>query len=119
MIDPDAQFFTDHPDRHARIRLPLKEIGINKQRATQVIDEGEMEFHQLGPHAKDRRRMLVWRMPRGHPLYDDKKVVVLKIPMLLFSDETVEDRDDILLPMIDEIMVNAAKSGGPLKGSRV
>lgn len=108
MIDPDAEFFLQHPDRYARIRKPAKEIGINKQRATFVVDEAENEFRSLGDHNKERRRILVWRMPETHPLYDDKKAIVLKIPFLLFSDETVEDRDDVLLPMIHEIMKEKA-----------
>ncbi len=106
--DPDAQFFADHPDRYSRIRLPTKQIGINRQRQTTVIDESEAEFRTLGEHKRDRRRILVWRMPETHPLYDDSKAVVLKIPFLLYSDETVEDRDDVLLPIIHEIMKDAA-----------
>jgi len=31
----------------------------------------------------------------------------MKIPFLAFSDETIEDRDDILLPIIEEIMLDA------------
>lgn len=108
MIDQDAQFFVLHPDRYSRIRLPGKEIGIDRQRRTQVIDEADREFRSLGGHEKSRRRILVWRMPETHPLYDDKKAVVLKIPYLLFSDETVEDRDDVLLPLIDAVMRESA-----------
>jgi len=78
MIDQDAQFFMDHPDRFARIRMPGKEIGINKQRATQVIDEGEMEFRSLGSHERSRRRMLVWRMRRD-PCMTTKAVVLRSV----------------------------------------
>jgi hypothetical protein len=86
----DVGFFFDHPDRHARIRKPFG-------------DEMKGEFWSLGEHEKDRRRVLLWRVPEDNPYYSRDRSV-LKIPMLLFGDETVEDRDDILLPMIHEIM---------------
>ena len=38
----------------------------------------------------------------------------MKIPFLVFADEEIADRDDILLPIIHEIMVNAAKKHGRL-----
>jgi len=108
VIDEDIQFFTLHSDRQARIRLPRKTIAIDKKtHRTAVGDECEQEFLSLGPHNKDRRRMLVWRVPSGHPLYDHKRVMILPIPFLLFADETVEDRDDILLPIVHEVMSNA------------
>lgn len=107
--DPDARFFAEHPDRKAHIRAPRREIVIDKQRATRFMDECEMEFRSLGMHDKDRRRIILTRSDhRGMPIKDNK---VLKIPLLLFSDETVEDRDDILLPIIFEIMANAAEYG--------
>lgn len=107
--DPDAQFFVDHSDRKAHIRAPRREIYIDKQRATRFMDECEMEFRSLGDHDRDRRRILLTRSDhRGMPIKDGK---VLKIPFLLFSDETVEDRDDVLLPIIFELMANAAEHG--------
>jgi hypothetical protein len=36
----------------------------------------------------------------------------MKIPFLLFADETVEDRDDVLLPILSEIMQTAAQQYG-------
>jgi hypothetical protein len=35
------------------------------------------------------------------------KPAILKIPFLLFGDETVEDRDSILLPILHELMEQA------------
>jgi hypothetical protein len=107
--DPDAQFFVDHPDRKAHIRAPRKEMVIDRQRAARVVDECEMEFRSLGDHDKDRRRILLTRSDhRGMPIKDGK---VLKISFLLYSDETVEDTDEVLLPIIFEIMANAAEHG--------
>ena len=73
MTDPDAQFFTDFPDRQARIRLPRREPYINRQRAARFVDEEELAFRSLGSHQRDRRRILVWRVPRTNPFYDPEK----------------------------------------------
>jgi hypothetical protein len=70
------------------------------------------EFWSLGEHNKDRRRILLWRVPESHPAYDPKEMKILRIPFLLFSDETIDDTDSTLLPIIHEIMVNAAKKQG-------
>lgn len=109
MTDQDAQFFADHPDRRARIRLPAKNFAKNRQRAVGLVDEMEAEFRTLGDHKRDRRRVLVWRVPEGNPFYDPARRPLLKIPFLLFADETVEDQDAVLLPILHEIMVNASK----------
>lgn len=104
--DPDAQFFTDHPDRKAHIRTPLKDIVIDRQRGTQVVDECEREFRSLGEHVRERRRILSCRCDhRGNLLPENR---VMKIPFLLFADETVEDTDEILLPIIFELMAQNA-----------
>jgi hypothetical protein len=108
----DEQFFTDHPDRYAHIRKPVLELVLNKQRAAAYVQECEREFLSLGEHNKDRRRLLLWRVSEDHPAYDHKNVCVLKIPFLLFSDETVEDNDTTLLPIIHDIMGNAARKYG-------
>ena len=112
LTDQDARFFTDHPDRRARIRLPEKEIVVNRQRAAGVVDEMEAEFRTLGDHKRDRRRVLVWRVPEGNPFYDPDRRPLLKIPFLLFADETVEDIDEVLLPLIHQIMMDEAKKHG-------
>ena len=109
----DQQFFAMYRDRKSRIRTPVRQLYTNRQRATQFADEEEVAFQSLGPHQKDRRRILVYRVPEQNPLFEglSKKmggVPLLKIPFLLFSDETIENRDDILLPIIDELMRDAA-----------
>jgi len=90
----DKNFFWLHPDRLAHIRLPY-------------ADECAGEFWSLGDHQRTRRRILLCRCDAGRNRLPDNKI--LKIPFLAFSDETIEDRDDLLLPIVDEIMENAAK----------
>jgi hypothetical protein len=85
-----------------RIRSPLKEMVIDKQRGSHVIDECEREFRSLGDHRRDRRRIILCRADhRGMPIPDGK---ILKIPFLLFADESVEDDDATLAPIIFEMM---------------
>ena len=76
------------------------------------MPENEGEFWSLGPHDKSRRRIIVWRVPDG-PQADlarkrmrlkRNEVPLLKIPFLLYADESIEDTDAILLPLIDGIM---------------
>ena len=104
-IDPDERFFQEHPDRKTHIREPKKVLAKDSQRAVRYVDEMEGEFWSLGDHVKSRRRVLLTRVGAdGRDLPDNK---VLKIPVLLFSDETVEDRDDILLPFLAGVMADA------------
>lgn len=105
----DEQFFQQHIDRYAHIRKPRIVLAINKQRAVGYQDECAAEFMSLGDHAPARRRILLWRLPEDHPLYDPDEIKVLKIPFLAFADETIEDTDAILLPIIHEIMTDAAR----------
>jgi hypothetical protein len=107
MSDPDAQFFKDHPDRQARIRLPGVELKKDKQRSVRYLSECEIEFRSLGPHAAYRRRILLWKVPATNPMYDKKKPQILKIPFLAYADETIEDTDAVLLPIIHELMEGA------------
>lgn len=111
VIDSDAQFFVDHPDRQAHIRLPTSKPRINRQRGVDIVEECAGEFFSLGEHRKDRRRILLWRLPKNNPYYDPEKQQILKIPFLAFADESIEDRDDILLPIIHKIMEEAVKGG--------
>ena len=92
----DASYFKDHPDREAHIRNAYG-------------GEHEHEFRSLGPHEVNRRRILLWKVLKDNQYYDPRKPQVLKIPFLAFADETIEDRDDILLPILAGIMENAAK----------
>ncbi len=95
----DKRFFKDHLDRQAHIRLPYH-------------DECSGEFFSLGDHQRTRRRILLWRVPRNNPHYARMKEPIIKIPFLSFADENIEDNDDILLPIIDTIMNEAAAAQG-------
>lgn len=100
--DPDSQFFKQHPDRRARIRLPMGRIPYrDQQRAVRYLAEDELQFRSLGPHDESRRRIIAWRTPADHPTHPNH---ILRIPILLFSDETIEDTDAVLLPEVDRIM---------------
>ena len=107
MSDPDAVFFAQHKDRQAHIRVPGKVLEIDKQRAANYVDECRGEFWSLGPHDKSRRRILLWKVPATNPMYDKKKPQILKIPFLAYADETIEDTDAVLLPIIHELMEGA------------
>jgi hypothetical protein len=103
-MDQDAQFFSQHPDRRARIRLPGRELHRDQQRAVRYLSESELQFRSLGPHDEKRRRIIAYRTPTDHPSHPNH---IMKIPFLLFADETVEDRDDVLLTIVDQIMREA------------
>ena len=94
--DVDLEFFNDHPDRKSHIRPAFD--GENKK-----------EFRELGFHDAKRRVIILWRVPVGHPVAPGG---ICKIPMILFSDESVTDDDATLLPIIDELMHNAAENYG-------
>lgn len=95
-ISADDIFFTVHKDRIAHIR-------------NAVGDEHDAEFKTLGPHDRDRRRILLLRVPRDARIAAGK---VLKIPFLAFADESIADTDETLMPIIREIMENAAELYG-------
>ena len=111
-MDEDAQFFAQHPDRYAHIREPKLIMVKLPSRQVKYVPECTGEFWSLGEHNKDRRRILLWRVPEHHPAYDPKEVKILRIPFLLFSDESIEDTDANLLPIIHQIMTDAAKKQG-------
>lgn len=106
----DEQFFATYPDRQARIRRPTMEMQRDQQHAVWAVDECEGQFNQLGAHKRNRRRILLWRVPPGNPWYDPSKPAILKIPFLAFADETIEDTDEVLLPIIHRIMEDARMS---------
>ena len=93
----DEAFFSEHPSRRVRIRKPL------------FTDESEREFRSLGDHDYDRRRIIALRVMPG-PLLPGFPII--RIPFLLFADETVADDDTTLLPIVDEMMGDAAKHYG-------
>lgn len=88
----DMIFFKEHQDRRLRIRPPF---------------EGEYttEFRGFGMHEEHRRRVIVSRIPAG--MAKRHNVDFMRIPFLLFADETVEDTDAILAPTLHEIMMEA------------
>lgn len=100
MILTDEQFFHVHPDRQARIRMP------------EPYNECHKEFHALGDHPSHRRRILLWKVPKENRFYDSKHPQILKIPFLAFADETIENTDDVLLPIINIIMMEQLQVQG-------
>lgn len=106
----DEQFFAQHPDRQAHIRKPTFAPVRDSQRAVRYLDECELEFRSLGPHQKERRRIVLYRVPKDNPMFDPAKQQILKIPLLAFADETIEDEDRVLLPIIHRLMMDAAKA---------
>jgi hypothetical protein len=104
-MDQDAQFFAQHPDRRAHIRTPDGPRPVTDvQRAVRYLSECELEFRSLGPHDKSRRRIIAWWTEASHPTHP---LTIIKVPFLAFADETIEDRDDVLLPILDGIMRDA------------
>lgn len=90
----DRMFFEQHRDRQARIRLPH-------------AGECDGEFWSLGEHNRARRRIILWKVPEDNPFQQRMKQPILKIPFLAYADETIEDTDDVLMPVIHEIMLQA------------
>lgn len=96
----DSGFFADHADRNVRIRRPYK-------------GECEGEFWSLGPHNRERRRIILWRVPEMNPMFEELKkkhggIPLLKIPFVAFADETIENNDNILLLLVHQFMTEAA-----------
>ena len=104
----DEEFFRAHPDRQAHIRKPDLVLSKDAQRSVRYLDEEERAFRTLGPHDKGRRRILLWRTPADHPTHPNR---ILKVPMLAFSDESIEDADEVLLPVLHGIMEEARANG--------
>lgn len=92
--------------------MPGRGPAINAQRAVRIQDEAAGEFWSLGEHDNSRRRIIVYRLPQDNPRFNPERPQLLKIPFLAFADETVEDRDDVLLPIIHELMLEGAKKHG-------
>lgn len=83
----DKNFFKAHPDRRTHIRLPFR-------------DECAGQFWSLGDHNRTQRRILLALADSGE---------ILKIPMLAFPQENLEDTDEALLPIVGEIMQGATR----------
>ena len=91
----DASFFFQRPDRQTHMRNVYQ-------------GECEAEFRSLGDHLVNRRRILLWRVPKDNPHWNPDRPQILKVPFLAFADEVIEDTDQILLPILHKIMENAA-----------
>lgn len=93
----DECFFADFPDRKIRIRRTFSDR------------EFQREFRSLGLHQLARRRVIVARVaPHVAKIYGRE---LIAIPFLAGIDEEIADRDDILLPILDEMMRDARNGG--------
>ena len=93
----DEKYFRHYPDRRYHIRPTYK-------------GECAGEFWTLGPHEENRRRIILCRVDAmQEPLLYNGKEVVEKIPFLAFADESIEDSDDVLFPIVRDIMADALK----------
>jgi hypothetical protein len=95
LTNDDVQWFQDHPDRNARIRVP-------------AFAEFMAEWQQLGMHHMSRRRVLVWRVPKKNPKRHLVPDGLMRIPFLPFADESIEDDDKTILTILDDLMKNEA-----------
>ena len=68
------------------------------------------EFRGFGMHDETRRRVIVSRVAAG--MARRHNIDFMRIPFLLFADETVEDTDEVLAPILDTIMREAAEGYG-------
>jgi hypothetical protein len=90
----DETYFRRYPDRRYHIRNAYK-------------GECELEFRSIGGHDLTRRRIILTRVDAlQQPIADNK---VLKIPFLAFADESIEDTDDTLYPIMRDLMADALK----------
>lgn len=90
----DGAYFRRYPDRRYHIRNAYE-------------NENAGEFWTLGAHDKNRRRVILCRVDAlQEPLPNNK---VMKIPFLAFADEEISDTDDILFPIVRDIMADALK----------
>lgn len=105
----DKEFFNKFPTRQSRIRRPGRVPYRDKQRAVRYGDEFENEFRSLGDHDPKRRWVIVWRIPPDNPAYDPDHPPLMPIPFLAYADENIADEDHVLLPLIHNIMTDAAR----------
>ena len=103
--DQDVLFFIEHPGRRSRIRKPAKALYRDQQRRVAYLDECELQFRQLGAHDPKRRYIIAYCLPPDHPTNPNH---ILRIPYIARSDETIEDRDDVLTAVVQELMVQEA-----------
>jgi hypothetical protein len=100
LADPDMIWFVQHRDRTFHIRNAFG-------------DEHEAEFDTLGPHQRERRKIILWKVPHNVALqFRSFAGKILKTPFLAFADEEIRDDDETLGPILNGIMEEAAKSYG-------
>lgn len=104
----DVEFFSNNPLRNARLRLPGKAPFKDKQRAVRYLDEFELEYRSLGRHDPKQRRVIVWRLPSDHSAFDPEHPQLLPIPYVLMEGEELTDTDEVLLPVLHQIMSEQA-----------
>lgn len=106
LLDTDQVWFVQNRDRSVMIR-------------TASADEMNGEFMSLGPHDRSRRRIICWKVPQDvDRVFAAYRGKVLKIPFLQFSDEAVENSDEVLLPILNQIMRDAADEQGAQSRSK-
>jgi hypothetical protein len=101
-MNDDTLYFRQRPKRETRIRSPAP-------------GEFEHAWRMLGMHNDDRRRVLVWRVPKNNPGRNTVPDGLMRIPFLANADETIEDDDRVLLPIMDDLM-RAALDTQPTNG---
>lgn len=96
LTDEDERWFAQYPRRQWHIRKAwlLEQAG---------------EFMSLGFHDPERRRILMWKVPKGTPFMVGQ---IMKVPFLQFADETIQDTDAYLGPIWHQVMQDAAKEHG-------
>ena len=101
-MNDDPVWLRQRPKRQARIRAPAP-------------GEFDQAWRMLGMHNTDRRRVLVWRVPKSNPHRGMVPDGLMRLPFLALADESIEDDDGILLPILDGLMKDAAtaKPTGP------
>lgn len=93
----DRTYFRRFPDRRYHIRNAYE-------------GENEGEFQSLGSHEENRRRIILCRVnAMQEPLLYNGKEVVQKLLFLAFADESIEDDDDVLFPIVRDIMSDYIK----------
>lgn len=93
----DKLFFNLNRDRNLRLRRPID-------------DEYQREYRQFGLHEERRRRVIVARVP--YHMMQRHNIDFIRVPFVMFADETVEDTDAVLAPILDEMMRDAAEGYG-------
>lgn len=95
MGNDDVLWFRQRVERQARIRTPAP-------------GEFDASWRYLGMHEANRRRVLVWRVPRDNPGRSKVPDGLMRVPFLAFADETIEDSDAVVLAILKQIMAEAA-----------